>query len=175
MMKVRTWIKSLTEPPKPQPGEIAPGVPRPSYALAGLVAGKILANPLLFKPAKITFPSPEERESGPRWEQTVREWSDGRLKAVKIAKKFYAPSGYYTERWEFFFDGKLYRFDPGEDLALIEKAWQQSLKTLNELKANEARAKKEQEACDIIQSFFTTPPEPAVSDESSLSSQPKEA
>lgn len=140
------------------PNEMFPGVPRPSHVLAGMVAAKILANPLLLK-RKNDY-GPENRTAHTKYTdyytETAYTWESGPV-YVQLVHKVWSHSSCFTKKWKVSFRGREYGF--GEDIEVIEEALFKAKEQAVEMRRNQQESERQQQACDLIETLFTTPPQ----------------
>jgi hypothetical protein len=147
------WLCDLLFKPAVQTGEMAPGVPRPTYVLAGLICTEILKNP------RESFKSDDWNRSTSK--ATRYKWSNTKRNAVIDIQVTY-DKDYHTGavtkvqdmmksiKWEGRKIGDVFH---EEDTHLILAA----IKKASELKADfikqEEETLKQQIACDLIEKF----------------------
>ncbi len=174
MAKRWCWRKALglKSPHVTNPNEISPGVVRPSYALAGMVAGAIIAKPdkaevkyfeenneafYLYVFGKKDFKSGFHRVR--RYGGTVTKWSStvgGKPVTVVDVFSHSEQIQLYT-----FFKGVGYSDWETEDEKLIQEALVEARKITLARENAKKEAEKQQKALDIIEDVFSTPePEP---------------
>lgn len=163
----------LVDDDTPGVGEISPGVIRPSYALAGMVAGAIIAKPDRVKKRKCSLTSDVEKFLGslkPRgciagsygglsskWEGTV----GGKSVGVGVHKQYDNYGGWLAKHLYVEFEGETYDGFILEDEQLIYEAMVRAAEVARERENAKKEAEKQQKALDIIEKVFSTPePEP---------------
>lgn len=174
MAKRWCWRKALglKSPHVTEPSEISPGVVRPSYALAGMVAGAIIAKPDKLEIEHFVENSDEfyqfvfgtrqfrtgfhrvRRHGGTatKWSSTVGGKPVTVVDVFSHSEEMYI----YTS-----FQGVEYDDWKVEDKKLIQEALRKAKKVAQERENAKKEAEKQQKALDIIEKVFSTPePEP---------------
>ncbi len=151
--------------PKLRPGELSPGVIKPSYALAGVVAAYILAHPDKLTETRLRDEVPQDYPRSPsmcyiKTQWWRRKWVDDKM---TVDLEEYQKYGSVHQTLSVYFRNKRYEFEVVE-LSLIKEAMTKAITLKEQRAAADKAAARQQAACDVMESIFAPTPAPQEND-----------